>query len=327
MIVDLIADGLRDLGHVLGDRVHHLQMVFRKTKSLTDGLELIGTSRVLSACHRSGQVIRDDDSDVGILVDGVEQTRHTAVGKGRVADDSDSGPLTSVAGTLSHRDRSSHVDTRVDGLIRGQEAKGITADITKDTCIGILAQHLVEGGIDIAVTTALTQCWRTWGDILTRRIALAALDAEGTLQEVGIQLTSTRQLACQTALDHSIAWHHTTHLILDEGLTLLSNQHILAIVSHTTNELLGDGVLRDLQYGERTTIRIALHQVVEGNTTGNDAELVVWGIDILVVLAVDSHLLEDGLLTCHDDVTLLGEGGQQHPVRGLGIVVELVLRT
>ena len=96
MIVDLIADGLSDLGHVLGDGVHHLQMIFRETQALADSLELIGTSRILPACHSRSQVIRDNHGDVCILVDGIEQTRHTAVGEGRVADNGDCRPLACI---------------------------------------------------------------------------------------------------------------------------------------------------------------------------------------------------------------------------------------
>jgi hypothetical protein len=44
VIVDLIADSSSNLGHVLGDGVHHLQMILRETKALADSLELIGTS-------------------------------------------------------------------------------------------------------------------------------------------------------------------------------------------------------------------------------------------------------------------------------------------
>ena len=100
---------------------------------------------------------------------------------------------------------------------------------------------------------------------------------------------------------------------------------MLAIVGHTSDELLGDRILRNLEYGERTTLGIALHQVVVGNTAGDDTQLMVGAIDILVIFALNSHLLQQRLLTGYYYITLAGKGGQKYPVTGLGIVVKLVL--
>ena len=93
------------------------------------------------------------------------------------------------------------------------------------------------------MTTTLTQCGWTWSDILTRRIVLADLHAQSLLNQVRIKLACTRQLTCETTFDDGVAWHDATHLILDEGLTFLGNQYELAIVRHTTNQLLRDRIL------------------------------------------------------------------------------------
>ena len=325
MIVDLVANGLCDLWHILGDGVHHLKVLLAQPQTFTDGLKLIGASRILSTCHRGSEVVADDHCDISILIDSIQQSGHTAMGKGRVADDSHSRPLTCIAGSLGHRDRGSHIHTAMDGLVGWQETEGIATDITKHTGIGILTKHLVKGGIDITVTTALTECWRTWGDILTGSIALTALNTKCSLQEIRIKLTGTRQLTCQTTLDDSISWHHATHLILDEGLTLFGYQHLLAIVGHPADQRLGNRILRNLQHRERTTLRIAFHQVVIGDTAGDDTQLMVGAIDILIIFALYCHLLQYRLLTRYDHIALTGKGWQQHPVGSLRIVVKRIL--
>ena len=213
----------------------------------------------------------------------------------------------------------------MDGLVGRQEAQGVATDVAEHTGIGVFAQHLVECGVDIAVATALAQCGRTRSHILAGSVVLVGRHTECAFDEVGIQLARTGQLARQPALDDSIAWHDATHLILDERLTFLTNQHLLAVVSHAADELLGYGVLRNLQHGERTALRIALHQVVVGYATGYDAQLAVVAVYIPIIFTVYGHLLQQGLLTGDNDVALAGKGGQQHPRTGLGVVVQLVL--
>jgi hypothetical protein len=84
----------------------------------------------------------------------------------------------------------------VDSLVWRQESECITTDIAEYSGVRKLLEHLVQRGIYIAVSTTLTQCGWTWGNILAWSIALAALYAKCLLQEVGIQLACTRQLAC-----------------------------------------------------------------------------------------------------------------------------------
>ena len=77
VIVDLLTDRLGDLLHVLRQWHHHFQVVVAQAQAPADRLELIRTGRVLSTCHCRRQVITDDDGDIGILIDGIQQSRHT----------------------------------------------------------------------------------------------------------------------------------------------------------------------------------------------------------------------------------------------------------
>ena len=89
------------------------------------------------------------------------------MGEGAVADDGHSWPLTSVSSTLSHGNGSTHVDARMDGFVRRQEAQRVAADVAEDARVVELREHLVQSGVDIAVAAALTKCWRTGNNIFT----------------------------------------------------------------------------------------------------------------------------------------------------------------
>ena len=175
------------------------------------------------------------------------------------------------------------------------------------------------------MATTLTQGRWTWGNILTRSIVLTNLHTQRLLNQVRIQLTRTRQFTSQTTFDDSIARHHATHLILDEGLSLLGNQHILAIVCHATDEFLGNRILGNLQYRERASVGEALHEIVISDTTRDDTHLTILCIDILIILAVHCHLLQQRLLSRYDIIALTGKGRQQHPTGSLSVIVEFIL--
>ena len=82
MIVQFVADGLRNLRHILRQGHYHAQMLVAESQPASDSLKLVGTGRILAPRHASGQVVADDDRDVSILVDGIKQPRHAAVGEG-----------------------------------------------------------------------------------------------------------------------------------------------------------------------------------------------------------------------------------------------------
>ena len=84
-------------------------MFWLNTQSDTDGLKLVSASRVLSASHASGEVVGDDDRDVRLVVDGIEQSGHSRVGEGGVADDGNSREESCISSSLRHGDRRSHI--------------------------------------------------------------------------------------------------------------------------------------------------------------------------------------------------------------------------
>ena len=196
-VVDFVTDNLRNLGHVLWQGNDDFQVFVAEAQSAADGFELVRTGRILSARHTRRQVVTDDDGDVGILIDGIEQTRHTAVGKRRVSDNGYGRPLAGIGSTLGHRNRGTHIDTRVDGTEGRQEAQRVATDVAEDTGILIFFQHLVQCSIHIAVTTTLTQCGGTWSHVGTGVEALTALHAQCFLHDIGVQFTRAGQGAVE----------------------------------------------------------------------------------------------------------------------------------
>ena len=130
-------------------------------KTQADGLELVSPGAVLTSRHGGCQVVGYDDRDVGILVHSIQETRHAAVGEGRVADDGNCRPLTCIGCTLCHRDACTHVNARMDCPVRGQEAQCVATDIAKDAWILVLLQHLVQRCIYVAMSATLAQLRRT----------------------------------------------------------------------------------------------------------------------------------------------------------------------
>ena len=249
------------------------------------------------------------------------------MGEGGVTDDGNCGPLAGIGGTLGHGDAGTHIYTRVDSLEGRHKAQGVATDVTKHAGIGILLQHLVEGGVNVAVTATLAQCGGTRSDILTAGITLAHGQTQSILQCVGVQLASTGQFAGEAAFDLGIAGHHATHQVLDEGLAFLGDEDGITLGGHAADELLGHGILADFEHGIGATVGIAFHQIVISDTGGDDTHRVVSTVDVLVVLALDGTLLEVGLLTRNSDVALDGVAGEQYPVAGLGVIVQFVLGT
>ena len=177
------------------------------------------------------------------------------------------------------------------------------------------------------MTASLAELRRTAGQVGARLILLTRGQTESLLQLVGRQLARARQLAREATLDDGITIHDATHLLLDEGLTLLDDQDGVALGSHAAHQLLRQRILRDFQDGIRHAIGIALVEVVESNTARDDTQRVVLAVDILIERAIHGILLQLSLLACDNHVALAGKGGKQHPVAGLGLIVQGVLLT
>ena len=52
-------------------------MFWLYTQSLTDSFELIGAGTVLTTSHTCGEVIRNHNGDIALVIDGIKQTGHT----------------------------------------------------------------------------------------------------------------------------------------------------------------------------------------------------------------------------------------------------------
>ena len=143
-------------------------MFVGESESATDSLKLIGACRILTTRHSGCQIVGNDDGDVGILVDSIKQSCHSGMCEGGVADNGNGRPLSGIRSSLSHCDRSTHINTRMDGFVRWQETECVATDITKDPGIGIVEQHLIEGCIDVTMATALTECRWTRYHIFAR---------------------------------------------------------------------------------------------------------------------------------------------------------------
>ena len=118
---------------------------------------------------------------------------------------------------------------------------------------------------------------------------------------------------------------NAAHHILDEGLSLLDYQHLLALVHQSAHQLLGQRILRNLQHGIGAAVGEVLHDVVVADAAGKDAQRAVATLYINIVRAIGGIALQLSLLGGDDVVALLGVGRQQHPVGSLGVVVQGVL--
>ena len=58
------------------------------TQTDANSLKLIGACRVLSASHSRCEIVRDNHRDIRLVVDGIQQSRHSRVCECRIADDS-----------------------------------------------------------------------------------------------------------------------------------------------------------------------------------------------------------------------------------------------
>ena len=214
----------------------------------------------------------------------------------------------------------------MDGAERRQEAERVAADVAEDARILVFAEHLVQGCIDIAVATALAECGWARSHVGTGVEALAFLHAQRLLHDVGVQLARAGQRAVELTLDVGIVADATDD-VLDEGLTLLDDEHLLALIHQAAHQLLRQRVLRYFQNGVGASVGEALVDVVVAYAAGQNAERLVLTLAIYIIGGVGCVLFELSLLGCDYIVALAGVGGEQYPVGSYGVVVEVVLLT
>ena len=246
--------------------------------------------------------------------------------KGRVADDGNSRPLTSVGSTLGHGDRCTHINTRVNGAERRQEAQRIATDIAENTGILVIFQHLVQGCIHVAVTTTLTQCRRTGSHVGTGIKTVVNFHAQCLFYDIWIQFTRTGQCAVELTFD-VLALVDTTNNVLDKWLAFLNYEYLVTLVQHTAHQFLRQRILRNLQDWVGASLWETLVDIVKANTAGNDTQRLILPLAIDVIGGLGGIVLKLSLLGSYHVVTLAGVGRQQNPVGCYCVVVQLVLLT
>ena len=152
----LLAEQLGDGGDVLGQRGDHVQVSGVHAEAEADGLILVGAGRVLAACHASGKIVANDYGDTAVLIDGVQQSCHAAVGEGGVTYHGNGGAQSGIGGTLGHGDARSHIHAAGQSLERRQRTQRVAADVAKHAGIGIFVNYFAQRTIYIPVAAALT---------------------------------------------------------------------------------------------------------------------------------------------------------------------------
>ena len=132
------------------------------------------------------------------------------------------------------------------------------------------------------MTAALAQCGGARSHIGAWVEALSALHAEGLLHNVGVQLTRAGQCTVELAVDGLQVEDASDH-ILDKGLALLDDEHLLTFVHQSANQLLGQRILRNLQDGVGATFGETLVDVVIADAAGQDANRLVGALLIYII--------------------------------------------
>ena len=318
LVLYLFPNDTRNLGHVLGQRHHHTHMLRLHAQAKTDGFELVGAGRVLSARHACGQVVGDDDGDVGFVVHGIQESGHAAVGERRVADDGNSREESGIGSAFGHRDACSHVHTRREALEGRQCSERIATDVAKHTMVGIVGKNLVQCGIDIPVSTTLTELWRTRCHVLGWSKDGTCRPAQCLCDIVRRKLARTRQVARETSFDRVAGTEQRLHQLLNDRLSVLDDHQLVALSSQSLNLLLGQRVLRHLE--QTGLVAQSFADIIVGNATSQNATFRL-SVSLCVgrqtvIGALFRSLLHGILLLEERHVLLPGNTRQEHPLVG-----------
>ena len=253
------------------ERVDAVDVILLHAEALANLAEHAEGVGVLTAGHAGGAVVEDEHRDRSVLVDGIQQGGHAAVGEGGVTDDRHAGAHAGIRGTLGHRDGGAHVNGGVDGVVGRKGSEGVAADVGEDLALAVFLHRLVEGGVGVDVRAADAQGRRTRNHEFRNGGTVSVGQTEGFGDQIRVQLAITRKFAAETAHDVAGAVQHAAHLLLDEGVAFLGDEHLLALIDHLGDELRGQRVLGNLQHGVRTFAALeVLHQVVVGDTGSDD---------------------------------------------------------
>ena len=164
--------------------------------------------------------------------------------EGGVANDGNGRMNASIGSTLGHRNRSTHIDTRIDSGKWRKCAESIASDIAEDTClVAKLSNDFANSIIHVTMSTTLTELWRTTCKHRTWIINLIALNTQSLGNIVGIEFACTWKGSCQTTIYGIIGSEHTTDKFLNHRLSILDNKQILRNCSECNNVLLWEWIL------------------------------------------------------------------------------------
>ena len=190
----------------------------------------------------------------------------------------------------------------------------------------MLAQHVVQCRIYVAVAAALAKGRGPGHGELAGRLALAAGQTEGAAYVVGREFARAGQLAAQTSFDRNRSTQQTADHLLHQRLSLFDDQQRTALRSHALYECRRQRILRDLQHGEGAAFREVLHNIVVGQTAGDDAHGFVRSVDVAVVARMFGLLLEEFVLLDEGFVTYARVARHEDPLAGpLGVVERVLL--
>ena len=176
----------------------------------------------------------------------------------------------------------------------------------------------------VAVAAALAKGRGPGHGELAGRLALAAGQTEGAAYVVGREFARAGQLAAQTSFDRNRSTQQTADHLLHQRLSLFDDQQRTALRSHALYECRRQRILRDLQHGEGAAFREVLHNIVVGQTAGDDAHGFVRSVDVAVVARMFGLLLEEFVLLDEGFVTYARVARHEDPLAGTLGVLERV---
>ena len=244
-------------------------MVGVHAEAEADGLIFVGAGRVLTACHAGGKVVADDHCDAAVLVDGIQQTGHAAMGEGGVADHCNGGAQSGIGGTLGHRDACAHIHAAGQSLKRRQRSQRVAADVAKHAGVGVFVNYLAQGAVHIPVSASLAELRRTAGEVLGGAVGGAALLAEGSSHAIGGELAGARQVAGKAAL-HGVAFaKQCLDIFFHYGLAVFHHQQLIALVGKLLDGGGGQRILAHLEHIH--AVADSLAHIIVAYAAGDDA--------------------------------------------------------
>ena len=252
------------------------------TEAFADLTDLIVGRGRLASGHGRDVVVENHHHHIGFLVDTVEQACHAAMAEGTVADDRHGREDAHFAGTLGHGDGGAHAHGGLDGA--HVEAQGIAADVTKYLASLMVGHHSVEGRVTVDVRATLAERGRAVGDHFGHRKAGIGLHAEGLGHFLGIQLAIATDGLVQASHDLLAFAEETFDLLFHERLAVFKHQDLIHLVIQLVDHVVRQRILGYLDHrvGALATGEV-FHQVIVGDTRGDDAELLVRTIHVLVI--------------------------------------------